>query len=193
MEWLTQLMRDYGAADELIYARLAGASGSTSAAAGRAGRELARSVRARFQSSEVAEIAESYGIGMVCERWPLAFGSVIYLAEATLKPARIRLNQTAVEAVVRASGGQEGGWWFGAKAVTETALAHELYHLLARRPSQLGVELAAHAFARELVGLPFSPLLYAALLVRSSDSCSGGKFTERRLRSSDSYGLFSRC
>ena len=56
------------------------------------------------------------------------------------------------------------GSWFTESRIAEAVIAHELYHLITQQPSAPVVETAAHAFAEELLGLPFSPKLYETLL-----------------------------
>jgi len=55
--------------------------------------------------------------------------------------------------------------WFTEPDIAEVITAHELYHLLARQPSSPAVERSAHAFARNLLKLPFCPTLYEKILV----------------------------
>jgi hypothetical protein len=55
--------------------------------------------------------------------------------------------------------------WFTETGITEAVTAHELYHILAQQPSSPRNEPAAHAFAQELLRLPFSPQLYEKILL----------------------------
>jgi hypothetical protein len=121
---------------------------------------------ALLRSVPPSQIAEACGIALTYERLPLAFGRVIYLAEASLQPPRITVNRTAiatlVEAAVQAPPEHQG--WFSETAITEVVIAHELYHILTRQPTSRLVEEQAHEFAQALTGLPFSPRVYEALL-----------------------------
>lgn len=116
-----------------------------------------------------SQLAAACGIPITYETLPLAFGRVIYLAEASLQPPHITVNQTAIaklaEASVQAPAAHRD--WFTAAAIAEVAIAHELYHILAARPSSQTAECAAHEFAQALTGLPFSPRVYEAILQRT--------------------------
>lgn len=122
------------------------------------------------QALSPSQLAEACGIAIIYETLPLAFGRVIYLAEASLQPACITVNTTAIAhlsaAVWQAPAEQRS--WFTETTITEVAIAHELYHILAQQPSSPMVEVAAHQFAQALTGLPFSPHVYEAVLRRTA-------------------------
>ena len=120
-------------------------------------------------TASARRLAAACGIPIIYETLPLAFGRVIYLAEASLQPPRITVNQTAIaklaEAAVQAPAAHRD--WFMPAAIAEVVIAHELYHILAARPSSQTAERAAHEFAQTLTGLPFSPRVYEAVLQRT--------------------------
>ncbi len=117
-----------------------------------------------------SQLAAACGIPVIYETLPLAFGRVIYLAEASLQPARITVNTTAIAQLAAAAwqAPAEQRPWFTETALTEVAIAHELYHILAQQPSSARAEAAAHQFAQTLTGLPFSPHVYEAVLKRTA-------------------------
>lgn len=117
-----------------------------------------------------SQLAEACGIPIKYETLPLAFGRVIYLAEASLQPPQITVNTTAIATLVEAAAQApaEHRNWFTEAAITEVAIAHELYHIIAHQPSSKAAELRAHEFAQALTGLPFSPHVYEALLKQAA-------------------------
>jgi hypothetical protein len=117
-----------------------------------------------------SEIARACGIAITYERLPLAFGRVIYLAEASLQPPRITVNLTAIATLVEAAAQApaEQRRWFTEAALTEVVIAHELYHILAQQPSSQAAEVRAHEFAQALTGLPFSPRVFEAVLKQAT-------------------------
>ncbi|HEX4946466.1 MAG TPA: hypothetical protein VFZ34_07385 [Blastocatellia bacterium] len=120
--------------------------------------------------SPARRLAEACGIPIKYETLPLAFGRVVYLAEASLQPAGITINQTAITKLVEAALQipiEQRVWWTEA-AITEVVIAHELYHILKQQPSSKAAETAAHEFAQALTGLPFSPRVYEAFLKQAA-------------------------
>jgi hypothetical protein len=95
---------------------------------------------------------------------------VIYLAEASLRPARITVNTTAIANLAEAAGQAPAEYrnWFTEAAITEVVIAHELYHILTAQPSSKPAESRAHEFAQALTGLPFSPHVYEAVLKQTA-------------------------
>jgi hypothetical protein len=163
------LLSFYSDTDESISEKLGHASDADAEAAAeqcRAARHLAARLRLHYRTRSAEEIARAYGVELLHEQWPLVCGRVVYLAESRLRPPQIKLNRQAAAKLAelgeRVPG--EAQEWFGKARVTEVVIAHELYHVVAEQPSRPAVEVAAHAFARELTGLPFSPLLYEAML-----------------------------
>ncbi len=116
-------------------------------------------------------LAAACGIPIKYETLPLAFGRVIYLAEASLQPTCITVNLTAIaklaEAALQAPAEQRE--WFTEAAITEVVIAHELYHILTKQPSSKAAEAWAHEFAQALTGLPFSPHVYEAVLKQTAE------------------------
>lgn len=115
-------------------------------------------------------LAAACGIPIKYETLPLAFGRVIYLAEASLHPTGITINLTAIAKLVEVAPQvpvEQRGWWTET-VITEVVIAHELYHILYQQPSSKAAEAAAHEFAQALTGLPFSPHVYEALLKQAA-------------------------
>lgn len=168
---LTEALRFYGDADEIVFKNFCSLDEQEIAELCREARKLAEHLRLHQGRCAAAEIASRYGVEVIEDRWEVAGGKVLYLAECSLRPPRIRLNREAIEALAALMSQwatEEEQGWFTEEKLTEVTLAHELYHLLAQRPPSSAVELAAHAFARAFTGLPFSPRLYQALLARLS-------------------------
>ncbi len=124
-------------------------------------------LRLPFSSTQ---IAEACGITISYETLPLAFGRVIYLAEASLQPSRITVNTTAIAKLAEFAAEAPADWrsWFTARVITEVVIAHELYHILAQQASSRVAETMAHEFAQTITGLPFSPHVYEAVLKQAA-------------------------
>jgi hypothetical protein len=161
-EWL----RFYADADEAIYEKLGQAEASAVAEQCRDARRLAARLRSHYQTRRAEEVARAYGVEIERDQWPGVCGPFVYLAESRLRPPRIRLNTQPVAKLAEWSLflTDELAGWFTEAQITNVVIAHELYHVIAEQPSRPAVEMAAHAFAREFTGLPFSPLLYEAML-----------------------------
>jgi hypothetical protein len=161
-EWL----RFYADADEAIYEKLGKAEAQTVAEQCRAARRLAARLHAHYQTRRAEEVARAYGVEIERGQWPCLSGPFVYFAESSLRPPQIRLNTQPVAKLTEwaffVTGDLAG--WFAEAQITNVVVAHELYHIIAEQPSRPAVEVAAHAFAREFTGLPFSPLLYEAVL-----------------------------
>jgi hypothetical protein len=117
-----------------------------------------------------SQVAATCGIRLIYEKLPLAFGRVIYLAEASLQPPRISVNTTAIAKLAECAAQvpAEQRPWFTAAIITEVVVAHELYHILAQQASSPAVEARAHEFAQALTGLPFSPHIYEMALKQAA-------------------------
>ena len=118
-----------------------------------------------------SQIAAACEIPIKYERLSLAFGRVVYLAEAFLQPPGITVNLTAVEKLLTYAGQAPDEYrvWFTETALLEVIIAHELYHILAQRPSSRLVEAQAHDFAQALTGLSFAPLVYEEILRQTTE------------------------
>jgi hypothetical protein len=165
------LLRFFSDADEIVFQLYCRVSDEEIAARCRDARQLAHQLHGRFGSRQPAEVAAAYGVEVAQARWS-AVGGVMVLGECRLQPPAIRLNLETIEAVcARARRVAGAAWqpWFTAPQIAEVVTAHELYHILRQHASSRPVELAAHAFARAFTGLPFSGLLYEALLRQSDD------------------------
>jgi hypothetical protein len=113
-----------------------------------------------------SQLAAACAIPVKYERLPLAFGRVVYLAEAILQPPGITVNLTAIEKLTTCTAevSKEYRAWFTEVALREVIIAHELYHIFAQQPSGKCVEAQAHEFAQALTGLPFDPQVYEEIL-----------------------------
>ncbi len=113
-----------------------------------------------------SQIAAACAIPIKYERLPLAFGRVIYLAEAFLQPPGITINLTAIEKLTACATKAPDKYrdWFTEFSLKEIIIAHELYHILAQQPSGKIVEAQAHNFAQALTGLPFAPQVFEEIL-----------------------------
>ena len=113
-------------------------------------RALAQSLRAQHGAISARELAQRCDIEVVTDRWEVAAGRVLYLAECTRQPPRIVLNETALEQFAARESADR-------VQLDELVIAHELGHLLLPRPSiwasAQSVEAAAHAFAQAWTGL----------------------------------------
>lgn len=170
---LSELLRLYGDADEIVFKSHSELGEAEIAEACREGRWLANRLRLRNGSKTAEEIAAGYGCQIVYEAWQVAEGKIVFLGECLLHQkeagAIIRVNVEATkslaELMAQWADEAERQWFIEAK-ITEVVIAHELFHLIEQRQASTTVELAAHAFARAMTELPFSPLLYNALLIR---------------------------
>ncbi len=130
---------------------------------------LVRELRWRHGELPAAELARVCGVELAFDSWRVADGRVVYFAECRWRPPRIVVNTAAIELAARSAPAglvEVERCWFSAAAITEVVIAHELYHLLARRSSSPASEAEAHEFARRLTGVPFSPLRYEQALRR---------------------------
>lgn len=170
---LTDLFRLYGDADEIVFKSHSELGEAEIAEACHEGRWLANRLRLRNGSKSAEEIAASYGCKIVREAWQVAEGKIVFLGECLLHNkdggAVIRVNTEATGALAELMSqwvDEAERQWFTEAKITEVVIAHELFHLVEQRQYSMIAELAAHAFARAMTALPFSPLLYNALLVR---------------------------
>lgn len=174
---LTELLRFYSDADEIVFKNHCSLHEADIAEACHNGRWVANRLRLRNGAKSVEEIATGYGCRVVREAWQVADGKVVFLGECLLHHkdggAVIRVNSDAIQSLANlmaqwADDAQHR--WFSEEKIAEVVIAHELFHLLDQHSDTKTiltlVELAAHAFARTMVELPFSPLLYNALLNR---------------------------
>ena len=157
----------FGDADEIVFQLHFGLDEEQIADLCREARHRAHLLRQHFGSRTAEEVARVYGIEVVRDRWQTAEGAVFYLAECTLHPPKIRLNLDTIELLAemgRRRADESDRQWFAESRIIEAATAHELYHIIRQHPSSSSIELAAHCFAREFAGLPFSALFYEVLL-----------------------------
>jgi hypothetical protein len=94
-------------------------------------------------------------------------GTILMLGECCRIPPQL----TVYTAIVRIAAArlsqisvcpEAGHTWH--QVIEKAVLAHELFHFLAHAGQGKEVELAAHSFTRELLGLTFSPLLFESAL-----------------------------
>ncbi len=175
---LAELLRFYGDADEIVFNSHTELGEAEIAEACHDGRWLANRLRLRNGAKPAEEIAASYGCRVVRESWQVAEGKMIFLGECLLRKKEdhpqegdmlIRVNSDATTSLaefMKHWADDAERQWFNETKISEVVVAHELFHLLEQKPHSTKLELAAHAFARAMTELPFSPLLYDALLVR---------------------------
>lgn len=172
---LTELLRFYGDVDEIVFKSHGHPAfhfdESEIAKVCHDARRLAHHLQVHHGEKNAEKIATSLGCTILREAWEVAENKVIYLAECSLRTktsgAAIRINTHATKLLAdfqklwTTESEQE---FFTEAKITEVVIAHELFHLVEQRPPSTLVELEAHAFARAFTQLPFSPLLYNALL-----------------------------
>jgi hypothetical protein len=120
-------------------------------------RALALALRAQYGDISALELARIHQIAVSFENWEVAAGRVVYLAECTRQPPRIRVNAAALAAFSEPTAHER-------EQLCEVIIAHELGHLLLPRPSvwasTAATEAAAHGFAQAWTGLAFHPADY---------------------------------
>ena len=155
-------------------------------AAVRCGMELAQKVRSRWGEIPCGELAEKLGVRV--ERLPMPEGDGLLTFAVFEEPDLIRVytdNADATRTLIEASGGNE---FVGDVDICQMLLAHELFHVLQLKEPELYVnqkhirlwkigpwiresrlmsleEVAAMAFAKELLRMPTTPYLYDVLML----------------------------
>ena len=155
-------------------------------AARQCGVELAQKARREWGDVPCGELAEKLGVRV--ERHPMPDGDGILPFAVFEEPDLIRIytdNAEATRSLIEASGGDE---FIGGTDICQMLLAHELFHVLQLREPELYVnqkhirlwkigpwiresrllsleEVAAMAFAQELLQLPVNPYLYDVLML----------------------------
>ena len=143
------------------------------------GRSMATRIRSEF-GPDPSVIASACDLPVRCCQRDAGFGSTLVYAEYSARPPAITLYVPAIQALDRLIA-RQGGNYGGSAGTLPIFLAHELYHhfdcrrgsaRLARRHAikifRVGkwhwtsgltslCEIAAGAFAQELLGLPFHP------------------------------------
>ncbi len=123
------------------------------------GNELANRLRTQFPAQSTIEIAAALSITIQLEKLPL-----LYLAEVALHPPVITINTKALKILSETEVAKETPSWFRAERLQEVIIAHELYHILTKQPTNKVTEAQAHLFAQALTGLPFAPQVYEEIL-----------------------------
>lgn len=124
------------------------------------GQRLAERYADGLGGHTVEWLAGTLGVKVETGNWVVAEDSLMMPGECSWEPALIRVNQRVVQTLsekCRARGIDAG-------QIRELVIAHELFHVITRRSGGRRVELAAHSFARTLLRLEFSPLLYERVL-----------------------------
>ena len=155
-------------------------------AAHQCGVELAHKTRLECGDVSCEEMAEKLGVRV--ERHPMPDGDGLLTFAVFEEPNLIRIytdNAEATQNLIEASGGDA---FIGDADICEMLLAHELFHALQLREPELYVnqthirlwkigpwvresrlmsreEVAAMAFAQELLKLPVNPYLYDVLML----------------------------
>lgn len=173
---LTELLKFYGDADEIVFKSHCSSDEADIAEACRNGRWAANRLRLRNGSKGVEDIVAGYGCRVVRETWQVADGRIVFLGECLLHHkdggALIRVNSDATKSLAELMeqwADETTKQWFAEEKISEVVIAHELFHLLAQHSVMTNpslAELSAHTFARAMTELPFSPLLYNVLLIR---------------------------
>ncbi len=155
-------------------------------AADRCGVETARQVREKWGDISCGELADKLNVKLEWPAMPEGNGMVTFACY--FEPDRIQVytdNATATRSLIRESGGVE---FLGDVDIGEMLLAHELCHVLQHQQPELYTnqkhirlwklgpwerrsrlvsleEVAAMAFAREMLGLANSPYVYDVLML----------------------------
>ena len=150
------------------------------------GMELAQKTRRQWGDVSCGELAEKLGVRV--ERLPMPDGDGLLTFAIFEEPDLIRVytdNADATRSLIETSGGNE---FIGDVDICEMLLAHELFHVLQLKEPELYVnkkhirlwklgpwiresrlpsleEVAAMAFARELLQMPTTPYLYDVLML----------------------------
>ena len=164
---LAELMRFYGDFDEIVFKSHCDLDEQEIADLCRTARRSVDQLRLHYGRKRAAEIAQAYGIVVITDQWQPGSGRVIALAEKSLHPPGIHLNLDAIESLADLMphwANEHELVWFTEAQIIEVATAQQLYCLI--EPHLASAELASHAFTRAFTALPFSPLLYGALLTR---------------------------
>jgi hypothetical protein len=129
-----------------------------------AGRAAAAELRARYGTGNPSEMAERLGIAVDEVEGDGGFGTVVVYADYMPRPPKVRLFMPAIAALDRRLADYPERLAEGTKPVF---LAHELFHhweelhpdraLLRLYRDRRLPELAAGAFAQELLGLKLHP------------------------------------
>ena len=143
------------------------------------GRSMAQPIRSQW-GTDPAVIASACDVPVHCCQRDAGFGSTVVYADYSARPPAITLYVPAIQALDQ-SISRRGGNYGGGAGTLPIFLAHELYHHFdcRRGSARLGrrhavkifsvgkwhwtsgltslCEIAAGAFAQELLGLPFHP------------------------------------
>jgi len=115
----------------------------------------------RFTGWAPADLAVFLGVVLTDAAWSAGSPALILFAETEIRSRRVTLNEAAIdEAALSLRELPQAGPWRERSRIRTVVLAHELYHVASRRSGRRSAEIEAHAFARQLTGMPFSPLLY---------------------------------
>lgn len=148
--------------DELIFRRHAAIDDAAIRALCYRARRTANRLYESYRTRSAFKIAGRLGVAVSREGWETAEGRIFYLGECTLLPPKIHLNMGGVQRLAKALFDMQGQGigWQSEECLEEATVAHELYHIVEHRHSCPEAELAAHSFTRELLAMPFSPLLF---------------------------------
>lgn len=169
-------------------------------AAQKCGMDLAHKARQEWGAVSCQEMAEQLGVRV--ERLPMPDGEGMLTFAMFHEPDLIQIftdNAAATELLIRESGGIE---CLGKVDICEMLLAHELFHALQAREQSLYVdrklvrlwklgpferhskllsleEVAAMAFAQELLQINHTPYLYDVLMLLPQATMEAKKLYER--------------
>lgn len=171
-------------------------------AAHQCGMDLAHQMRQQWGDISCQELAEKLGVRV--ERLPMPDGDGMLTFACYQEPDLIQVftdNAVATETLIRESGGSE---FLGDVDICEMLLAHELFHALQERDPSLYVnqkhvrlwkigpfkrdsrllsleEVAAMAFAKEMLRMSANPYLYDVLMLLPQATAQAKQLYERLL------------
>ena len=169
-------------------------------AARKCGMDLAHLARREWGTISCQEMADRMGVRV--QRLPMPDGDGMLTFAMFHEPDLIQVftdNAAATELLIRESGGTE---YLGEVDICEMLLAHELFHAMQLNHPDLYVnqkhirlwkigpferysallsleEVAAMAFAEELLGLDYTPYVYDVLMLLPQATMEGRKLYDR--------------
>jgi len=169
-------------------------------AARKCGMDLAHLARRKWGTISCQEMADQLGVRV--QRLPMPEGEGMLTFAMFHEPDLIQVftdNAAATELLIRESGGTE---YLGEVDICEMLLAHELFHVMQLTHPDLYVnqkhirlwkigpferhsallsleEVAAMAFAEELLGLDYTPYVYDVLMLLPQATMEGRKLYDR--------------
>jgi hypothetical protein len=120
-----------------------------------------RCVADQYRGSSVSQLAASLRVKVTLDSWTAYPGGVLYFAESDTCARTVVVNCWPLRRIALfLEEFTDLGRWRREERIQEVVLAHEMYHLVTGRLTRRATEIEAHAFARSLLDLPFSPTLF---------------------------------